>query len=81
VGVNGSGKTTSIAKLAHLLKNHGYSVLLAAGDTFRAAAIEQLQIWGDRIDVPVVKQSPGSDSAAVIYDAIESARQKVLILS
>lgn len=76
VGVNGSGKTTSIAKLAHLLKNHGYSVLLAAGDTFRAAAIEQLQIWGDRIDVPVVKQSPGSDSAAVIYDAIESAKAK-----
>jgi fused signal recognition particle receptor len=76
VGVNGSGKTTSIAKLAYLLKNHGYSILLAAGDTFRAAAIEQLQIWGDRIGVPVVKQSPGSDSAAVIYDAIESAGAK-----
>ncbi|MCA1980674.1 MAG: signal recognition particle-docking protein FtsY [Calditerrivibrio sp.] len=76
VGVNGAGKTTSIAKLTNMFKNQGFSVLLAAGDTFRAAAIEQLQIWGDRAGIPVVKQSEGSDSAAVIYDAVESAKAK-----
>lgn len=76
VGVNGTGKTTSIAKLANLFKQQGLSVLLAAGDTFRAAAIEQLQIWGDRIGVNVISQSEGSDSAAVIFDAIESAKAK-----
>lgn len=73
VGVNGVGKTTSIGKIAHLLKSQGKSVILAAGDTFRAAAIEQLQVWGDRNDVPVVAQKPGSDSASVIYDALQSA--------
>jgi fused signal recognition particle receptor len=76
VGVNGTGKTTTIAKLANMFKNNGFSVLLAAGDTFRAAAIEQLQVWGDRVGVPVVKQSEGSDSAAVIFDAVESAKAK-----
>ncbi|MGB9731577.1 MULTISPECIES: signal recognition particle-docking protein FtsY [Calditerrivibrio] len=76
VGVNGTGKTTTIAKLARMFKNNGFSVLLAAGDTFRAAAIDQLQVWGDRIGVPVVKQSEGSDSAAVIYDAVESAKAR-----
>ncbi len=76
VGVNGTGKTTSIAKLANMFKSKGFSVLLAAGDTFRAAAIDQLQVWGDRVGVPVVRQSEGSDSAAVIYDAVESAKAK-----
>ena len=73
VGVNGVGKTTTIGKLARSFKNQGYSVMLAAGDTFRAAAVEQLQVWGDRNDVPVVAQHTGADSASVIYDAIESA--------
>ena len=72
-GVNGAGKTTTIGKLASMLKLRGHSVLLAAGDTFRAAAIEQLQMWGERIDVPVVAQQPGADGASVIYDSIESA--------
>lgn len=76
VGVNGAGKTTSIGKLAHLLKQEGNSVLLAAGDTFRAAAVEQLQIWGERNDVPVVAQHGSADSASVIFDAIESARAR-----
>ncbi|MCX8083976.1 MAG: signal recognition particle-docking protein FtsY [Calditerrivibrio sp.] len=76
VGVNGTGKTTTIAKLANMFKNNGYSVILAAGDTFRAAAIEQLQVWGDRVGVPVIRQSEGSDSAAVIFDAVESAKAK-----
>lgn len=76
VGVNGAGKTTSIAKLAHNFKQHNNKVMLAAGDTFRAAAIEQLQIWGERNNVPVVAQQPGSDSASVIFDAIESAQAK-----
>ncbi|RLA42388.1 MAG: signal recognition particle-docking protein FtsY [Gammaproteobacteria bacterium] len=76
VGVNGVGKTTTIGKLARSLKNQGYSVMLAAGDTFRAAAVEQLQAWGDRNDVPVVAQHTGADSASVIYDAIESARAR-----
>ena len=73
VGVNGVGKTTTIAKLTHYLKQQGHSVTLAAGDTYRAAAIEQLQTWGMRTDVTVVAQRPGADSASVIFDAIESA--------
>ncbi len=74
VGVNGSGKTTTIGKLAHFFKEQGLSVLLAAGDTYRAAATEQLQVWGERNDVPVISQKPGADPAAVIFDALESAR-------
>jgi fused signal recognition particle receptor len=73
VGVNGSGKTTSIAKLANRLNNSGRNVLLAAGDTFRAAAIEQLQTWGERVNVPVVAGQPGSDPAAIVYDATKAA--------
>lgn len=76
VGVNGVGKTTTIAKLAHMIKNEGKSVLLAAGDTFRAAASEQLEIWAQKTDCPIVKQPEGSDSAAVIFDAISSAKAK-----
>lgn len=76
VGVNGSGKTTTIGKLARRLKDQGHSVMLAAGDTYRAAAIEQLQAWGERNDVPVVAQQPGADPAAVIYDACEAARAR-----
>ncbi|GAB5490068.1 MAG: signal recognition particle-docking protein FtsY [Phototrophicaceae bacterium] len=76
VGVNGSGKTTSIAKLANRLKRSGRKVMVAAGDTFRAAAIEQLQRWGERIDVPVVANKPGSDPAAVAYDAVEAAKAR-----
>jgi fused signal recognition particle receptor len=76
VGVNGAGKTTSIAKIAHHYLEQGKKVMLAAGDTFRAAAIDQLQVWGKRNNVPVVAQQPGSDSAAVIFDALESAKAK-----
>ena len=76
VGVNGAGKTTTIGKLSNTLVTKGQSVLLAAGDTYRAAAIEQLQAWGKRNDVPVVSQQQGSDSAAVIFDALESAKAK-----
>ena len=77
VGVNGSGKTTSIAKLAHRLKNLSRrKVMIAAGDTFRAAAIEQLQTWGQRIDVPVVANRPGSDPGAVVYDATNAAKAR-----
>ncbi len=76
VGVNGSGKTTTIGKLAHLFKEQGLSVLLAAGDTYRAAATEQLQVWGERNDVPVISQNPGADPAAVIFDALETARAR-----
>ncbi|QRY38656.1 MULTISPECIES: signal recognition particle-docking protein FtsY [Bacillus] len=76
VGVNGVGKTTTIGKLANKLKNEGKSVILAAGDTFRAGAIEQLEVWGERAGVPVVKQTAGSDPAAVIYDAVQSAKAK-----
>ncbi len=72
VGVNGSGKTTTIGKLAHRYKSEGKSVLLAAGDTFRAGAIEQLQVWGERVGVPVVAHQEGADPAAVIYDGIEA---------
>ena len=73
IGVNGSGKTTSIAKMAHFLTQHGHKVTLAAADTFRAAAIDQLQEWGRRIDVPVISQHQGSDPGAVVYDAIQAA--------
>jgi fused signal recognition particle receptor len=76
VGVNGSGKTTSIAKLANHLKKQGRSVMLAAGDTFRAAAIEQLQTWGERVGVPVIANKTGSDPGAVVYDAIEAAKAR-----
>ncbi len=76
VGVNGVGKTTTIGKLAHRLKSQGKSVVLAAGDTFRAGAIDQLQVWGDRVGCEVIKQSEGSDPAAVIYDAIAAAKKR-----
>jgi len=75
VGVNGVGKTTSIAKLAYGLKEQGKRVILAASDTFRAAAIDQLEIWGERIGVPVIAHQPGGDPAAVVFDAIETARR------
>jgi fused signal recognition particle receptor len=76
VGVNGAGKTTTIGKLARRFKDAGYSVMLAAGDTFRAAAVEQLQAWGDRNDVPVISQHPGADPAAVIFDAMDAAKAR-----
>ncbi|WP_299017276.1 signal recognition particle-docking protein FtsY [uncultured Photobacterium sp.] len=76
VGVNGVGKTTTIGKLAKQFQSDGKSVMLAAGDTFRAAAVEQLQVWGERNNVPVVAQHTGADSASVIFDAIESAKAK-----
>ena len=76
VGVNGVGKTTTIGKLAHRLKGEGKNVMLAAGDTFRAGAIEQLQVWGDRVGVEVIKQSEGSDPAAVMYDAVRAAKSR-----
>jgi fused signal recognition particle receptor len=76
LGVNGVGKTTTIAKLAAWYGRRGTRVLLAAGDTFRAAAIEQLELWGERLEVPVVRQEPGADPGAVIYDAIASARAR-----
>jgi fused signal recognition particle receptor len=76
VGVNGAGKTTTIGKLARHFRDQGKSVMLAAGDTFRAAAIEQLQAWGERNDVPVIAQQGGADPAAVIYDAWDAARAR-----
>ncbi|MEH7387043.1 signal recognition particle-docking protein FtsY [Bacillus sp. JJ1521] len=76
VGVNGVGKTTSIGKIANRLKNEGKSVLLAAGDTFRAGAIQQLEVWGDRVGVETIKQSEGSDPAAVMYDAVQAAKSR-----
>lgn len=76
VGVNGVGKTTTIGKLAKRLQGEGKSVMLAAGDTFRAAATEQLQIWGERNGIPVIAQGHGADSASVIFDAMQSARAK-----
>jgi fused signal recognition particle receptor len=76
VGVNGSGKTTTIGKLAKHLKDSGRDVMLAAGDTFRAAAIEQLQIWGERNKVPVIAQAAGADPAAVIFDALQAAKAR-----
>jgi fused signal recognition particle receptor len=74
VGINGAGKTTTIGKLAHRFQQQGLKVMLAAGDTFRAAAVEQLQAWGDRNEVPVIAQHQGADSASVIFDALSSAR-------
>ncbi|WP_166238040.1 signal recognition particle-docking protein FtsY [Paenibacillus turpanensis] len=76
VGVNGVGKTTSIGKLAHRYKQQGKKVLLAAGDTFRAGAIEQLEVWGSRVGVDVIKQQAGSDPAAVVFDAVQAAKQR-----
>ena len=76
VGVNGVGKTTTIGKLAKRFKDDGKSVLLAAGDTFRAAAVEQLQAWGDHNDIPVIAQPQGSDSASVVFDAVQSAQAR-----
>lgn len=76
VGVNGVGKTTTIAKIAHELKSRGKSVMLAAGDTFRAAAGSQLEEWATRLDIPIVKGSEGSDSSAVLFDAVTSAKAK-----
>ena len=76
VGVNGVGKTTTIGKLAKQFQNQGKKVMLAAGDTFRAAAVEQLQVWGERNQVPVIAQHTGADSASVIYDAIEAAKAR-----
>jgi fused signal recognition particle receptor len=73
IGVNGSGKTTSIGKMALRLTREGHKVMLAAADTFRAAAIDQLKVWGDRVGVPVISQGPGSDPGAVVYDAIQAA--------
>ena len=82
VGVNGVGKTTTIAKLANRFKEQGKSVLLAAGDTFRAAAIDQLEIWAERVDVEIVKHQPGADPGAVIFDALAAAksRQKDVVI-
>ena len=76
VGVNGTGKTTSIGKLANLLKNDGKSVVLCAADTFRAAAIEQLEIWGERTQSDVIKTKPGGDPSAVLFDALEAAKAR-----
>ena len=76
VGVNGSGKTTSIGKLAHCYKEKGYKVMVAAADTYRAAAIDQLQIWGERADVPVIAGQPGGDPGATAYDGIRAARAR-----
>jgi fused signal recognition particle receptor len=76
VGINGAGKTTTIGKLAHRFQQQGLKVMLAAGDTFRAAAVEQLQTWGERNNVPVIAQQQGADSASVIFDALQSARAR-----
>jgi len=76
IGVNGAGKTTTVGKLAQQFKSQGLKVMLAAGDTFRAAAVEQLQTWGERLDVPVIKQGQGADSASVIFDALQSAQAR-----
>ncbi len=76
VGVNGAGKTTTVGKLAQQFKDQGLKVMLAAGDTFRAAAVEQLQSWGERLDIPVIKQGQGADSASVIFDALQSAQAR-----
>ncbi len=76
VGINGAGKTTTIGKLAKRLQNEGKSVMLAAGDTFRAAAVEQLQVWGERNSIPVIAQHSGADSASVIFDAVQAAQAR-----
>ena len=78
VGVNGAGKTTTIGKLAHRFASDGRKVMLAASDTFRAAAIDQLQIWADRVGIPIIKQKPGSDPSAVLFDALRSARARTM---
>ena len=76
VGVNGAGKTTTIGKLAKKLQLEGKKVMLAAGDTFRAAAVEQLQVWGERNKIPVIAQHTGADSASVIFDAVQAAKSR-----
>jgi fused signal recognition particle receptor len=76
VGVNGVGKTTTIGKLANKFKNEGKNVMLGAADTFRAAAVDQLQIWADRVGIPMVKQKMGSDPASVVFDTLQSAKTK-----
>jgi len=76
VGINGVGKTTTIGKLAKQFQSEGKSVMLAAGDTFRAAAIEQLQVWGERNNIPVIAQQPGADSASVIFDGLQAAKAR-----
>src|SRR5690606_14610477 len=76
VGVNGVGKTTTIGKLAKRFRNEGKSVMLAAGDTFRAAAVEQLQVWGERNDIPVIAQHTGADAAAVVFDGVQAAQSR-----
>jgi fused signal recognition particle receptor len=76
VGVNGTGKTTTIAKLAHRLQGEGHSLILAAGDTFRAAAIEQLRLWGDQLGIPVIAQRAGADPGAVAFDAVSAAESR-----
>ncbi len=76
VGINGAGKTTTIGKLAKKLQNDGQKVMLAAGDTFRAAAVEQLQTWGERNNIPVIAQATGADSASVIFDALQAAQAR-----
>jgi len=76
VGINGAGKTTTIGKLAHFYQQQNKSILLAAGDTFRAAAVEQLKVWGERNNIPVIAQAPGADSAAVVYDALQAAQAR-----
>lgn len=76
VGVNGVGKTTTIGKMAHMFKSQGKKVLMAAGDTFRAGAIEQLETWGERVGVDVIKQQSGSDPAAVMFDAVQAAKTR-----
>ena len=76
IGVNGVGKTTSVAKLAGLLKRNGKRVMLAAADTFRAAAIDQLQIWSERVGVELIKHTEGSDPAAVVFDAVNAAKSR-----
>ncbi len=76
VGVNGAGKTTTIGKLAKKLQLEGKKVMLAAGDTFRAAAVEQLQVWGERNKIPVIAQHTGADSASVIFDAVQAAKAR-----
>ena len=76
IGVNGVGKTTSIAKIAHVLKSEGKQVLLAAADTFRAAAIDQLGIWADRVGVDLIRHEEGSDPAAVVFDAVNAAKKR-----